>query len=410
MLSDILRNKRFSRPYLIQTMYIKKQRLLTPGPTPLLPQALHAMMGADIHHRTEDFRQLYKSVLADMKTVMGTQNDVIILVSSGTGALEASAVNFLSPGDAVLILSAGKFGERWENVAKAYGLRAVTLKSPYGEVVSPERVATALAENPDIRAVMLQASETSTGSAHDVQAIAALVKKTPAILVLDAITGLGTMPLDIDGWGLDIVVGGSQKAFMIPPGISFLSISQKAWALNEAAKLPRFYFDLKRELKNAVNGESAWTPNTSLLLAMAESLKYIKALGMDKLVANAQMLARAMRAAASALGLEVFSSAPGGSVTAIRAPQGMNSGVIVKEFRQRFGAIITNGQGEMQGQIFRIAHLGYFDFMDLFAMVAALEIILNANGHPVVYGSGVAAVQQIYAEAAQIASPVLVGV
>ena len=410
MLSDILRNKRFSRLYLIQTMYIKKQRLLTPGPTPLLPQALHAMMGADIHHRTEDFRQLYKSVLADMKTVMGTQNDVIILVSSGTGALVASAVNFLSPGDAVLILSAGKFGERWENVAKAYGLRAVTLKSPYGEVVSPERVASALAENPDIRAVMLQASETSTGSAHDVQAIAEMVKQTAAILVLDAITGLGTMPLDIDGWGLDIVVGGSQKAFMIPPGISFLSISQKAWALNESAKLPRFYFDLKRELKNAVNGESAWTPNTSLLLAMAESLKYIKALGMDKLVANAQMLARAMRTAASALGLEVFSSAPGGSVTAIRAPHGMNSGVIVKEFRQRFGAIITNGQGEMQGQIFRIAHLGYFDFMDLFAMVAALEIILNANGHPVVYGSGVAAVQQIYAEAAQIAPPVLVGV
>lgn len=391
-------------------MYIKKQRLLTPGPTPLLPQALHAMMGADIHHRTEDFRQLYKSVLADLKTVMGTQNDIIVLVASGTGALEASAVNFLSPGDAVLILSAGKFGERWENVAKAYGLRAVTLKSPYGEVVSPERVATALAENPDIRAVMLQASETSTGSAHDVEAIAALVKKTSAILVLDAITGLGTMPLDIDGWGLDIVVGGSQKAFMIPPGISFLSISQKAWALNDAAKLPRFYFDLKRELKNAVNGESAWTPNTSLLLAMAESLKYIKALGMDKLVANAQMLALAMRAAASALGLEIFSSSPAGSVTAIRAPQGMNSGVIVKEFRQRFGAIITNGQGEMQGQIFRIAHLGYFDFMDLFAMVAALEIILNANGHAVVYGSGVAAVQQIYAEAAQIAAPALVGV
>jgi len=392
-------------------MYIKKQRLLTPGPTPLLPQALHAMMGADIHHRTEDFRQLYKSVLTDLKTVMGTKNDVIILVSSGTGALEASAVNFLSPGDAVLILSAGKFGERWENVAKAYGLRAVTLKSPYGEVVSPERVATALAENPDVRAVMLQASETSTGSAHNVEAIAALVKKTPAILVLDAITGLGTMPLDIDGWGLDIVVGGSQKAFMIPPGISFLSISQKAWALNDAAKLPRFYFDLKRELKNAVNGESAWTPNTSLLLAMAESLKYIKNLGMDKLVANAQMLARATRAAAATLGLEVFSSSPGGSVTAIQAPAGMDSGVIVKEFRQRFGAIITNGQGEMKGQIFRIAHLGYFDFMDLFSMVAALEVILNANGHPVVYGSGVAAVQQIYAEAAQlpVPTPALVG-
>jgi aspartate aminotransferase-like enzyme len=389
-------------------MYIKKQRLLTPGPTPLLPQALHAMMGADIHHRTEDFRQLYKSVLADLKTVMGTQNDVIILVSSGTGALEASAINFLSPGDAVLILSAGKFGERWENIAKAYGLRAITVTAPYGEVVSPERVAEALNANPDIRAVMLQASETSTGSAHNVEAIAALVRKTPAILLLDAITGLGTMPLDIDGWGLDIVVGGSQKAFMVPPGIAFLSISQKAWALNKDAKLPRFYFDLKRELKNAVNGESAWTPNTALLLAMAESLKYIKNLGMEQLVANAQMLAKATRAAASALGLEVFSSSPGGSVTAIRAPKGMDSGVIVKEFRQRFGAIITNGQGEMKGQIFRIAHLGYFDFMDLFSMVAALEVILNANGHPVAYGSGVAAVQQIYAEAA-FPKPALVG-
>ncbi len=389
-------------------MYIKKQRLLTPGPTPLLPQALHAMMGADIHHRTEDFRKLYKSVLSDLQSVMGTSNDVIILVSSGTGALEASAVNFLSPGDAVLILSAGKFGERWENIAKAYGLRAVTLKSPYGEVVSPERVAVALKENPDIRAVMLQASETSTGSAHDVKAIAALVRETPAILLLDAITGLGTMPLDIDGWGLDIVVGGSQKAFMVPPGISFLSISKKAWALGESAKLPRFYFDLKRELKNAVNGESAWTPNTALLLAMAESLKYIKALGMDQLVANAQLLARATREAAKALGLEVFSSAPGGSVTAIRAPQGMDSGAIVKEFRQRFGAIITNGQGEMKGQIFRIAHLGYFDFMDLFAMVAALEIILNVHGHAVAYGSGVTAVQRVYAEAA-LPQPALVG-
>ena len=408
MLSDILGNKRFARLTLIQIMYIKKQRLLTPGPTPLLPQALHAMMGADIHHRTEDFRQLYKAVLGDLQSVMGTRNDVLILVSSGTGALEASAVNFLSPGDAVLILSAGKFGERWENVAKAYGLRAVTLKSPYGEVVTPERVAGALKANPDLRAVLLQASETSTGSAHDVEAIAALVRQTPAILVLDAITGLGTMPLDIDGWGLDIVVGGSQKAFMIPPGISFLSISQKAWALNSEAKLPRFYFDLKRELKNAVNGESAWTPNTALLLAMAESLKYIKNLGMDKLVANAQMLATATRAAASTLGLEVFSTAPGGSVTAIRSPHGLDSGVIVKEFRQRFGAIITNGQGEMKGQIFRIAHLGYFDFMDLFSMVAALEIILNANGHPVTYGSGVAAVQQIYAESA-LPKPALVG-
>jgi aspartate aminotransferase-like enzyme len=226
-------------------------------------------------------------------------------------------------------------------------------------------------------------------------------KKTGAIFVVDAITGLGTMPLDIDGWGLDIVIGGSQKAFMVPPGIAFLSVSPKAWALMETAKLPRYYFNLKKERKNAVNGESSWTPATSLMLGMGEALKYIKTLGMDKLVDNAQQLARATRAACHALGLELFApESPSGSVTAVKAPAGMDSGVIVKEFKNRFGSIIANGQGSTKGQIFRIAHLGYFDFADLFAMVAELELILQANGHPVKLGAGVAAVQQVYAEIA----------
>lgn len=382
-------------------MHIRKQRLLTPGPTPLLPKALHAMMGSDIHHRTEDFRKLYKQVLTDLKEIMGTkESDVIIMVASGTGGLEAAATNCLSPGNKVIICSAGKFGERFENIAKAFGLNAVTLKAEYGDVVTPDRVGTALAENPDAKAVMVQASETSTGAMHDVKAMGTLVKKTGAILIVDAITGLGTMPLDIDGWGLDIVAGGSQKSFMIPPGLAFVSVSPKAWKAMDSAKLPRFYFDLKREQKNAVNGESAWTPNTSLLLAMGEALSYIKQLGMDKLVENAELLALAMREAAVAMGLKLFSSAPGNSVTAIRAPEGMDSGVIVKEFRNRFGAIIANGQGTMKGQIFRIAHLGYFDFVDLFAMVAALEVILNANGFKVPYGAGVQAVQNVYVKAA----------
>jgi aspartate aminotransferase-like enzyme len=249
--------------------------------------------------------------------------------------------------------------------------------------------------------VFVQASETSTGAAHDVKAMAEAIRKTDAIFVIDAITGLGTMPLDIDGWGLDVVIGGSQKAFMIPPGMAFLSVSPKAWAFAETAQLPKFYFNLKKERKNAVTGESSWTPATSLLLALGEALKYIKALGMDKLVDNAQMLAKATRAAVTALGLELFSpDSPSASVTAVRAPEGMDSGVIVKEFRTRFGAIIANGQGSMKGQIFRIAHLGYFDFADLFAMVAELEIILAANGKQVKFGSGVAAVQNVYAEVA----------
>ncbi|HLK19293.1 MAG TPA: alanine--glyoxylate aminotransferase family protein [Bryobacteraceae bacterium] len=382
-------------------MYIKKQRLLTPGPTPLLPQALHAMMGSDIHHRTEDFRKVYRAVLADLKEVMGTANDVLALVSSGTGAMEASVANCFSPGDKVIVCTAGKFGERWAEIAKAYALNATVLEEPYGSAVSAQRVIDALKAEPNTRGVFVQASESSTGAAHDVKAMGEAIKKTGAIFVVDAITGLGTMPLDIDGWGLDIVIGGSQKAFMIPPGMAFLSVSPKAWAFTETAKNPRYYFNLKKEKKNAANGESSWTPAVSIVLALGEALKYVKSIGMDKLVANAQMLAQATRAAATALGLELFAPhSPGAAVTAIKSPNGMDSGVIVKDFRKRFGSVIANGQGSMQGQLFRVAHLGYFDFPDLFAVIAELEIILAANGVPVKFGTGVAAVQNAYAEAA----------
>jgi len=382
-------------------MHIRKQRLLTPGPTPLYPPALHAMMGSDIHHRTDDFRNVYRTVLAGLKEVMGTSNDVLVLVSSGTGAMEAAVSNLFSRGDKVVVCSAGKFGERWAEMTKAFGLEAIVLKAEYGDVVAADRVAAALASDSSIRGVFVQASETSTGAAHDVRAMGQAIAKTDAIFVVDAITGLGTMPLDIDGWGLDVVVGGSQKAFMIPPGLAFLSISPKAWRFADSAGLPHYYFDLKKEKKNAANGESSWTPNTALLLALAEALKYIKSVGMAKLIENAQALARATRAAVTELGLELFApGSPAASVTAVKAPPGMDSSVIVKEFRNRFGAIIANGQGSMKGKIFRIAHLGYFDFADLLATVAALEIILTANGHPVKFGSGVAAVQNVYAELA----------
>jgi aspartate aminotransferase-like enzyme len=381
-------------------MYIRKTRLLTPGPTPLLPQALHAMMGSDIHHRTEDFRNIYRTVLAGLKEVMGTSNDVLTLVSSGTGAMESSVSNLFSPGDKVVVCCAGKFGERWVEIMKAYGLDAVVLSAEYGESIAPERVEQALKQHPNARGVFVQASETSTGAAHDVQAMASIVKKTDAIFVIDAITGLGTQPLDIDGWGLDVVIGGSQKAFMIPPGLAFISLSPKAWAFSETAKLPRFYFNLKKEKKNAASGESSWTPNTSLIIALGEALKYIKGIGMDKLIENAQMLAKATREGAQALGLELFAKHPAGSVTAVRSPKGIDSGAIVKDYRTRFGSVIANGQGSMKGQIFRIAHLGYFDFPDLFAVMAELEIILHTQGFPVEFGKGVAAVQRVYANAA----------
>jgi len=382
-------------------MYIRKQRLLTPGPTPLYPPALHAMMASDIHHRTEDFRKIYRSCLADLKEVLGTSHDLLMFAASGTGAMDAAVSNLFSKGDKVIVCSAGKFGERWAEIAKAYGLDATVLTAPYGEVVTPERVEAALAAEPATKGVFVQASETSTGAMHDVEAMGRAIAKTSAIFVVDAITGIGTMPIDIDGWGLDVAIGGSQKAFMIPPGLAFMAVSPKAWKLAETATLPHYYFNLKKEKKSGDAGESSWTPATSLILAMAEALRYIKQIGMPHLIVNAQLLARATRAAVQALGLELFAAgSPGSSVTAVKAPAGMDSSIIVKEFRTRFGAIIANGQGTMKGQIFRIAHLGYFDFADLFGVVAELEIILAANGHPVKYGTGVAAVQEIYAHAA----------
>ena len=383
-------------------MYIRKQRLLTPGPTPLYPPALHAMMASDIHHRTEDFRRVYRSCLADLKEVMATANDVLLFAASGTGAMDASVSNLFSRGDKVIVCCAGKFGERWAEIAKAYGLDANVLIMPYGQVVSPAQVEAALAAEPATKAVFVQASETSTGAAHDIRAMAAAIAKTSAVFIVDAITGLGTMPLDIDGWGLDVVIGGSQKAFMIPPGLAFLSISPKAWKLAETATLPHYYFNLKKEKKSGDAGESSWTPSTALILALAEALRYVKQIGMDKLIRNAQLLAEATRAAVLKLGLELFApGSPGSSVTAVKAPAGLDSSVIVKEFRSRFGAIIANGQGSMKGQIFRIAHLGYFDFMDLFAVIAGLELILKANGLPVEFGAGVAAAEEIYQKASQ---------
>ncbi len=382
-------------------MHIKKQRLLTPGPTPLYPPALHAMMASDIHHRTEEFRTAYRSCLADLKEVLGTTHDVLMFAASGTGAMDGSVSNLFSKGDKVVVCVAGKFGERWAEIAKAYGLDATVLTVPYGQVVAPQQVEEALAKEPGVKGVFLQASETSTGAMHDVKAIAALVAKTPAILVLDAITGIGTQPLDIHGWGLDVVIGGSQKAFMIPPGLAFLAISPKAWALADTATLPHYYFNFKKEKKSADGGESSWTPSTALILALAEALRYVKKIGMANLIENAELLAQATRAAAASLGLELFAaSSPGSAVTAIKPPAGLDSGVIVKEFKTRFGAIIANGQGSMKGKVFRVAHLGYFDFADLFAVVAGLEIILKANGYPASYGTGVRAVQEVYERAA----------
>jgi len=387
---------------------IRKTRLFTPGPTPLLPAAQFAMAAADIHHRTAEFRTLYTRVLAQLKEFVGTANDVIILSSSGTGAMEASVSNLTSPGDRVLVLTAGKFGERWTALAKAFGCHVDVVSAPYGETFSLDEVKAAL--KLETRAVFMQATETSTGVRHCVPGVARLLKESQseALLVVDAITGLGTTHLDMDGWGVDVLVGGSQKAVMIPPGLSYLAISQRAWDRMEATYNPRYYFDLRKERKNAKNGESAYTPAVALIAALGAALDWIAAQGdgsltegRKKLVENAETIAAMTRAAMVALGLKLFApDASGTAATAVLAPEGVDSGLFVKELKSRFAAIITNGQGEMKGQIFRIAHLGFFDYMDTIALIGAIEqvVIKSIPQLGAKFGDGLIAAQQLYAD------------
>jgi aspartate aminotransferase-like enzyme len=364
------------------------------------------MAEADIHHRTEDFRELYSGVLEDLKYFMGTANDVMVFTSSGTGAMESAVSNLFSAGEKVLVASAGKFGERWVEITRAFGLDVQLLEAPYGDAVTAERVSEALKANPGIRGVFVQATESSTGVSHDVESMARAVKGTDALLIVDAITGLGTSHLDIDGWGLDIVIGGSQKAAMIPPGLTFLSVSPRAWERIEPRRPTYYYFDLLKHKKSGEKGESPWTPAISLLLGLAETLRYIREIGRENLIENAQLLAKATREAAQALDLELFAKGiPAAAVTSIRAPNGVSSNEVVKQFKTRFGSIIANGQGSMKGEIFRIAHLGYFDFPDLFGVIAELEIILNSLGRKVEFGQGVRRVQEVYVEASGSRGP-----
>jgi aspartate aminotransferase-like enzyme len=395
---------------------IRKTRLFTPGPTPLLPAAQFAMAAADIHHRTAEFRALYTRVLAQLKDFVGTTNDVLILASSGTGAMEASVSNLTSPGDRVLVLTAGKFGERWTGITKAFGCHVDVVSAPYGSTFSLDEVKAAL--KLETRAVFVQATESSTGVRHDVQAIGQLLKdaKSEALFIVDGITGIGTTHLDMDAWGIDVLIGGSQKALMIPPGLSYLAVSPRAWDRMEATYNPRYYFDLRKERKNALKGESAYTPSVALIAAMGAALEWIAnqgataespsgnlVEGRKKLVDNAETCAAMTRAAATAMGLKLF--APKGSeaaaATGILPPEGTDSGAIVKGLRSKFAIIVTDGQGEMKGSLFRIAHIGFFDYMDTIAVIGALEQVAVALKLPLpnmAFGVGLIAAQKEFVE------------
>lgn len=379
---------------------IRKQRLFTPGPTPLHPAVLEAMARPIPHHRTDEFRAVFKECIVGLQSFLKTTDDVLVLACSGTGGMEAALVNVLSPGDRMLALVAGNFGERWANLGKAYGMEVQILKAGWGEAVAPEEVARALDADPAINAVFVQLNESSTGARHDVEALARITRGRPGtLLVVDAISGAGAMPLETAAWGVDVVVVGSQKSLALPPGLAFISASARAWERIETAKSPRFYFDLRRERKNQATGESAFTPAISNMIALRAALEFVKGLGgVDSLVKNAATLAACTRAAADALGMPLVAPrAYGDALTALHPPAGIDSGAIVKALKADFASTVAGGQGELKGKILRIAHLGYYDATDIFGLLATLEVVLHRLGHRFDLGAGMAAAEKEYA-------------
>jgi aspartate aminotransferase-like enzyme len=376
-----------------------KKRLFTPGPVSLYPSALYAALASDVHHRTPEFKAVLEETVQSLKRVLGEPDQVYLFASSGTGAMEAAVTNFFSPGDEVLIASCGKFGERWIDLAKTFRLNAKVLQTRYGEPVHPEEIEKALKENPKIGGVFVQACESSTGVQNDIDAIASIVRNMEAILIVDAISALATMPL-LSKSGIDVLLSGSQKALMIPPGLGLMGISRKAWKLVENSTTHRFYFDLRRARKAwDENRSTSFTPATSLILSLRESLKVIESWGLERLIQLTENRARATRAGLKVLGLEMFAKRPANALTAVIAP-GNDCEKITSQLKQRFGFQVAGGQGEMKGKIFRISHIGYIDHFDALGILSGLEMVLKSLGYPISLGSSLTEFQKIYHEVA----------
>jgi aspartate aminotransferase-like enzyme len=350
-----------------------------------------------VHHRSPEFEAVFAKVREGLQWLFQTKQDVIVFASSGTGAMEASFVNFLKKGDTVVVVDGGKFGERWGKFAKAYGVNAVTLKCEWGTPVAPEAVAKALQENPAAKAVYVQANESSTGVYHPVRELAQVTAKTEAILVVDAISALGAMPLPMDEWGIDVLVSAAHKALALPPGIAFLAASEKAWRLNESADLPRFYFDVRRERDNQRKNQTAWTPAIALVEGLDESLQMFREEGLENVFARHARMAKAARAGMQALGLKLFSKNPSSAMTTVEAPEGVDSEKLVKHLFKQYGIKLVGGQDAAKGKIFRIAHLGYFDDFDMLVVIGAVERGLHDLGAKIELGAGLAAAQRSFA-------------
>jgi aspartate aminotransferase-like enzyme len=376
-----------------------KQYLLSPGPTPIPNEVALAMAETMIHHRTPQFNKIFDEAREGLKKLFGTKNDVLMLASSGTGAMEAAVANLFSPGDKVLVINGGKFGERWLNISNAFGLNPIEMKVEWGQAVKVADVEKQLKANPDILGVMIQASETSTTVLHPIKEIAKLTRNGPLFLV-DGVTAVGVVSLPLDDWGLDVLVTGSQKALMLPPGLGFISLSDRAWEKTKKAKLPRFYFDLNLERKNQQKGSGAFTPAVSLIFGVRASLQMMQREGLQNVYARHDRLCRATRAAAKAMGLKLLApDSPSPAATGIFLPDGIDADAVLEYLRDKMNITLAEGQDQLKGKAIRIAHIGYMGAFDVITAIAALEMALRKFGAEIPFGKGVAAAQEVLMEA-----------
>lgn len=375
-----------------------KKRLMAPGPTPVPEETLLELARPVGYHRSTEFRQLLEEVTADLQYVFRTRGPVLTLTCSGTGGMEAAVANCLPAGAKAICLVAGRFGERWRDLCKAYGVEAIVVTAPPGEPVAPQQLGGALAEHADAAAVCCTLSETSTGVGHDVAAFGRMVADTPALLLVDAISGLGAMECRVDDWHIDACVAGSQKALMLPPGLALVSVSDKAWARIDANPgPPGLYFDLRKARTKLETFDTPFTPAHTLIAALKVSLKRIRALGIETLWANAALMGAAARAGFLGMGLELFARRPAGGLTVAKVPAGVDGGALVALLDKRYGLRIAGGQDLLKGKIIRVAHMGYIDPFDVLTAVAAVELALAELGHAVEPGSGLAAAQRVFA-------------
>ena len=371
-----------------------KPRLFTPGPTPVPEETLLELARPVTYHRSAEAKAILAEVSDDLKYVFQTANPVFTLTSSGTGGMEAAVANTLAAGEKAILLTAGRWGERWKGILKAFQADTVAVEVPYGKAVTPDMLADALAKHPDAKAVFATLSETSTGVGHDVAAFGKLVAKTPALLVVDGISGLGAMECRTDEWNIDVCVTGSQKALMLPPGLAFVSVSEKAWKKIDATPVRSFYLDLRRYKKSFAESETPFTPANTLIRAQRASLKRIRAEGIENLWGRHAKIASACRAGVTAMGLELFAERPNNALTVISVPAGIDGSATLKALEKRYGYKLADGQDSMKGKIWRLSHMGYTDAFEVLGAVSAIELVLLESGFKLEAGAGVAAFQR----------------